>query len=965
MFALLPVWARQHLGRNWSSEVRIAVNHQLIRTGPYRRLRHPTYAGMLGMFLGTAIVSGEFHSLVALLMMSLLYWRKIRLEEQILRKSFGANYDAYRRDTWALIPFAVLATVANFSARRPSLKGGDSAMSIFGRVEGVWQDFRYGGRLLRMNPGFFAVATLSLALGIGANTAIFELLNALRLRVLPVAHPEQLAELKIAENEHCCSGNFSDRWPSFTFPQWQQIRDHQQAFSGIFAWGDTRFNLTDGGESRFAEGLWVSGHYFATLGVRPFLGRLIGDEDDRPGCGSPAAVISYSFWQREFGGQRDVLGKKLTLDGHPVEVAGVTPAAFYGVEVGRNFDVAIPVCAEPWINGEGSHTAKRHHWWLAVIGRLNPGWTVERAAAQANAMSPAVFETTVPPNYRADAAKYYAQYRLTAKPASSGVSELRLEYQQPLLMLLGIAGLVLLIACANLANLTLVRASTREREMAIRLAVGADRGRLIRQLLAESLLLTMIGTAFGALIARWLSQGLVSFLTSGDNPLFLELNPDFRVLVFTAAIAVLTCMLFGLTPALRATRTAPSAAMKGSGRGLTADRERFGLRRVLVVSQVALSLVLLVGALLFAGSLRKLMTLDPGFREDGLLITGIDISRLNYSAARRAVFYHDLLAAVRATPGVEQAAQVSIVQMSGSGWNDSIEIFGQSKRDDMVPWFDRVSAGYFQTMGTPLLAGRDFDDRDTPASPDVAIVSQEFSNKFLSGANPIGKQFRILVGPGEPDHIYQIVGVVKNSKYRNLREQFKPLVYVAASQEKDPGSGDSIIVRSALPMGPLMSRLKNTIHDQNAGTSIQFQEFKAQVRQSLLRERLMATLSGFFGLLAAILATVGLYGVISYMVAKRRNEIGIRIALGANRRNVIRMILGEAGLLVAVGLVIGTTLATAAARTATSLLYGLKPSDPFTIGAANSLLAAVALLASLLPALRASSIEPMTALRED
>ncbi len=626
-------------------------------------------------------------------------------------------------------------------------------MKILG-LEGLWQDFRYGGRLLRMNPGFFAVATMSLALGIGANTAIFELLNAVRLRMLPLSHPEQLAELEIAKNDHCCSGNFSDRRPHFTYAQWQQIHDHQQAFSGIFAWGDYRFNLVDGGEDRFAEGLWVSGQYFSTLGVNPLLGRLISDADDRPGCGSPGAVISYSFWQREFGGDPDALGKKLSLEGHPLPVIGVTPPEFFGVEVGRNFDVAVPVCAEPWIMGEDSHLAKRHHWWLAVMGRLKPGWTLPRAAAQATAMSPAVFEPTVPPNYRPEDAKYYAQYKLTAKPAGLGVSELREDYQQPLLLLLGIAGLVLLIACANLANLTLARASTREREMAIRLAVGAGRGRLIRQLLAESLLLTLIGTAFGAGLAHWLSGGLVSFLTTGRNPLFLELEPDWRVLAFTAAVAVLTCILFGLTPALRATRTPPSAAMKGSSRGLTADRERFGLRRTLVVSQVTLSLVLLVGALLFVGSLRKLMILDAGFRQDGLLIAGIDISRLNYPVARRAVFYRDLLAAVRATPGVERAATAGIVQLSGSGWNDFIEILGQNSHDNLIPWFDHVSAGYFQTMGTPLIAGRDFDDRDTPAAPEVAIVNQEFSNKFLAGANPIAKQIRVLVGPREPEHIY-------------------------------------------------------------------------------------------------------------------------------------------------------------------------------------------------------------------
>jgi len=838
-------------------------------------------------------------------------------------------------------------------------------MQTLARVTDLWQDLRYGARLLRTSPGFFAVATLSLALGIGANTAIFELLNAVRLRMLPLAHPEQLAELKIAENEHCCSGNFSDRNPNFTYLQWEQIRTHQQAFSGVFAWGDVRFNLAEAGEVQFAEGLWVSGQFFRTLGVRPQLGRLLDDEDDRPGCGSPSAVISYAFWQREYGGVPEAIGKKLSLDGHPLVVAGVTPAGFFGVEVGRNFDVAVPVCAEPWIAGEQSHLAKRHHWWLAVMGRLKPGWSVDRAAAQAKAMSPAVFETTVPPNYRADGAKYYTEYKLTATPAGSGVSSLRKRYEQPLLLLLGIAGLVLLIACANLANLTLARASAREREMAIRLAVGAGRGRLIRQLLAESFLLTMIGAALGAGLARWLSSGLVSFLTTGSNPLFLQLEPDWRVLAFTAAVAVLTCMLFGLTPALRATSTPASAAMKAGGRGLTSPHERFGLRRLLVVSQVALSIVLLVGALLFSGSLEKLTSLDAGFRQEGLLITGIDISRLHFPAARRQVFYRDLLAAVRATPGVEQAASADIVQISGDGWNDVIEIFGQKSEGRMVPWFDGVSAGYLRTMGTPLIAGRDFDDRDTPSSPEVAIVNREFSRKFLGGGDPIGKQFRVLSGPGEPEHIYQIVGLVKNSKYQNLREDFKPLVYVAAGQRKDPGMGENLMVRSSLPVGTLMSRLKETIRGQNADTSVQFQVFKTQVEESLLRERLMATLSGFFGFLAAVLATVGLYGVISYLVAKRRNEIGIRIALGADRLGVVRLVLGEAGLQVALGLAVGTVLAVAAARTATSLLYGLEPGDPLVIGAADALLASVAFLASLLPALRASRLEPMAALRED
>jgi predicted permease len=841
-------------------------------------------------------------------------------------------------------------------------------MKLSGWLENCWQDIRHGGRLLKRSPGFFTVATLSLALGIGANTAIFQLLDAVRLRLLPVPHPEQLAELQIAENEHCCSGNFSDRFSNLTYAQWEQIREHQQAFSGIFAWGDQQFNLAKGGDVRFAQGLWVSGDYFKTLGVQPLMGRMLAAEDDRAGCGSPGAVISHAFWQREFGGDANAIGKKISLDGHPVEVVGVAPASFFGLEVGRNFDVIVPICAEPWINGEDSHLGKLNHWWLAVIGRLKPGWTVAKATSQANAMSPAVFEN-VPPNYRPQEAKYYTQYKLKALPAGSGVSSLRERYQEPLWLLLGLAGLVLLIACANLANLTLARASTREREMAVRLAIGADRGRLIRQLLAESLLLTAIGAVAGAVLAQFLSRYMVAFLTTSDNPLFVDLGADWRVFGFTAGIAVLTCILFGLTPALRASGAVPASAMRASSRGLTADRGKFGLRRALVISQVALSLVLLVGALLFAGSMRNLLTLDAGFRENNLLITGLDISRANLPAARRGPFYRELLERVRTTPGVEQAASAGIVQGLGNGWNEAIEIPGedpeQAKKRRIYPWFDRVSAGYFRTMGTPMLAGRDFDERDTPTSPVVAIVNQEFARKFYGGQNPIGKGFRIEGGPGEPQPLYQIVGLVKDSKYQSLREPFKPIAYVAASQDKEPGLGTTIIVRSTAPLGSLLAAVRRTVLEENPEISLEFRVFRAQLRNSLLRERLMATLSGFFGFLAVVLATIGLYGVMSYMVARRRGEIGIRMALGANRGDVLGLVLREAGMLLAVGLVIGTGLAIAVGRTASSMLFGLKPTDPLTIGLSITLLAVVAIVASFLPAMRAARLEPMLALREE
>jgi predicted permease len=837
-------------------------------------------------------------------------------------------------------------------------------MDTLAVLENAWQDFLYALRTFRWNKAFFAIATLSLALGIGANTAIFQLLDAVRLRMLPVAHADQLVELRI-KDEHCCSGNFSDRHPNFTYAQWEQIRDHQQAFSSIFAWGDNRFNLTQSGEPRFAEGLWVSGDFFKALTVKPLMGRLIDSNEDRPGCGSPGVVISYAFWQREFGGDPSVLGKQVSLDGHRLDIAGVTPANFFGVEVGRSFDVAVPVCAEPLIEGDNSHMSKRHHWWLAIIGRLKPDWNLTRASAQMKSISPAVFETTVPPNYRPDQAKYYAKYKLEAKAAGAGVSSLREDYQQPLLVLLGIAALVLLIACSNLANLMLARASTREREMAVRLAIGANRARLIRQLLVESLALTIIGAALGGFLAQFLSGYLATFLSTGDNPVFIDLALDWRVLSFTAGVTVLTCLLFGLTPALRATRTHPASAMKAAGRGLTADRQRFGLRRALVICQVALSLVLMAGALLFVRSLRNLLTLDAGFNRDRLLITAFDASRLNLSPERRNLLYRELLDGVRNTPGIEQAANVRIVPISGSGWNDSIEFLGKRTDKPMLPWFNRVSAGYFRTLGTPILAGRDFDAHDTTSSPEVAIVNEEFCNKFLGKTNPLGKQFRILTGPGEAPHVYQIIGRVKNSKYRDLREAFQPNAFVAETQQKESDPGFSMVIRSAVPLGSLMPTLKKTIVHQSAGISFQFHPFNTQVQNSLLRERLMATLSGFFGFLAAALATVGLYGVISYMVARRRSEIGVRIALGARGGEIVKLVLKEAVLLLVIGLVIGVALAMAMGRTASSLLYGLEPTDPSTMAGAIAALALVAMAASFVPALRASRVQPMVALREE
>jgi putative ABC transport system permease protein len=839
------------------------------------------------------------------------------------------------------------------------------AVSWESRVEAVWSDLRFGARLLRLNPTFAAAAILSLALGIGANTAIFQLIDAVRLRTLPVKNAQEIARVAI-DHRDGASGNFSTRYPDLTYAIWEQIRAQQQGFSGVFAWGPNLFNIAPGGDVHNVQGLWVSGEFFETLGVEPALGRLLSTEDDRAGCGSPGATISYSFWQREFGGERAILGRTIMVNRHPFSIIGVTPSDFYGVEVGRYFDVAVPLCAEPIINGEDSHLKSRTGWWLAVMGRLKPGWSVERAATQLRAISPGLFEATLPPEFNPGNAKHFLQYKLGVFPADSGLSDLRKDYEKPLWLLLALAGLVLLIASANLANLMLARASAREKEMAMRMAVGASRGRLIRQLLAESLLLAGIGAALGALLARNLSRVLVASLITQQDPLFVELGTDLRFLGFTMALAVLTCIVFGLAPALRATSVAPGLALKESGRGSTQGRSRFALRRILVVSQIALSFMLLVGALLFARSLNNLAGLDAGFRQSGILVTDIDFAPLNLVKEGRIAFSNDLLKRVRTIPGVDAAAIAAIVPLSGNGinqdilWGDALEPEG----DSPTATINRVSPGFFETLQTRLLNGRDFDEHDADKAPKVAIVNEAFAKKFANGANPVGTKFRIR-SLGTLSTPYDVIGLVKDTKYGELREEFRPIAYTAIAQHDHPDTDAQILMRSNAPLVNLMSAVKSTASEVNPNMDISFVTFHKMIEDGLLRDRLMARLSGFFGLLAVLLAVIGLYGVISYMVARRRNEIAIRVALGAGRESIVKLVMREAGALLGVGLLIGTVLALAGGRAAASMLFGLKPWDMATFALALALLAVVATAASFLPATRAARSDPMEALRQE
>ena len=686
-------------------------------------------------------------------------------------------------------------------------------------LESAMQDLKYALRRLVKSPGFTIAAIATLALGIGANTAIFELLDAVLLQSLPVANPQELAEVRVVDMDKA-RGSYSIAYPVVTNPIWEKLREDHQGFSEIAAWRDTGFSRDSGGDARFAQGLWVSGDFFRVLGVRPIQGRLFTAEDDRRGCGLPGAVISYGFWQQEYGGG-PALGRKLMLNDKPVEVIGVTPASFFGVDVGRSFDVAVPVCSEPFLETRNRLDASTQ-WWLSVIGRLDRSWRVERVAAHLGAASPAIFAATLRPDYPVESVKDYLAMKLTAEPSAAGASMLRETYSDPLRILLGISGLVLLITCANLASLMLARTSAREREMAVRLAIGAGRSRLIRQVLSESLLLSLAGAVAGAVLARTLSRGLVAFLNTANNPVSLDFKQDWRLFAFLLAVSLVTCVLFGLAPALRASRTAPGAAMKTGGHGMTASRGRLGFRGALVVSQVALSLVLLFGALLFTESLRNLLTDNPGFQAKGVLIAWLDFARLQIPVDRRAVFQRELLDRIRAIPGVDAAADTDIVPLSGAGWGNTVWIDGRDATQRQDSNFSSVSPQYFKTLGIPMLAGRDFNESDTTQSPRAAIVNEALARSLGLGENPIGMRFRREATPTSPEEVNEIVGLVKDTKYSSIRRPAPAIAYLAITQDKDADHSMQVLVRSKLPMETVEAAIRRTMQEvssESASTS--------------------------------------------------------------------------------------------------------------------------------------------------
>jgi putative ABC transport system permease protein len=822
-------------------------------------------------------------------------------------------------------------------------------------LESLAGDLRYATRSLRANPGFALVAILSLGLGIGANTAIFSLIDAVLLRPLPVSEPEELVQLTMEGGD-----------TEFTNPLWEAIRDRQDVFSGVFAFAGKSFDLANGGEARPVAGSWVSGDFFNTLGVPAGAGRMLTPEDDYRGC--PAvAVLGHDLWRASYGSDPAVVGRSVSLDGHPFEIVGVAAAGFFGAEVGRSAQVYAPLCSKALVEPNGGGLDERSYWYLYLMGRPRADLSAAELHARLAAISPAVFRETLPSDWDAEGQRNYLRNSLATDPAANGFSGIRFQYRPALLAMMGVVGLVLLIACANVANLLLARAATRQREVAIRLAIGAGRGRLIRQLLTESLLLALLGAAVGLLFATWASRLLVRFFSGRGEAVWLDLSVDGRILAFTLLVATGTAILFGLAPAWRATRVNPQAAMKANERGIAEGHSRLTVGKALVVGQIALSLVLVLVAGLLLGTFRELATLDPGFEPEGVLLVSVDLRKGGYAEEQLPAVKAEILARMRALPGVRSASASAITPVSGAGWNSGVSVEGYTPagpKDAMI-FLNAVSDDFFATLGTPLLAGRDIGEGDVAGGPAVAVINEATARKFFGGRSPVGETFELLQGPSEPAKPVQVVGLVRDAKYRSLREETTPIAYLPMTQDGTGPPSLDLELRAAGPARTLIPEVTASIGQFNRDLSLHYSTLSELVSGSLARERLLATLSGFFGALALLLAVVGLYGTMAYAVARRRNEIGIRIALGAARARVIRMVLGEVGRLVIAGVLLGAAVAAIATRWLGPFLFGVAASDPTTWTLSALTLAAAALTAGAFPAWRAAQMDPATSLREE
>ena len=824
-------------------------------------------------------------------------------------------------------------------------------------------DLRYALRTLRRSPLFASVAVLSLALGIGANTAIFTLIDQLILQLLPVRHPEQLV-LLTARGHHYGSNTGSN---AISYPMYQDFRDKNAVFSGMFCRHGMTMSLNFGGRTELVAGEMVSGNYLPVLGVGAAAGRVFTASDDLIQGGHPLAVLSYSYWKTRFGGDPNVIGKKVVVNGYPLTVVGVSRAGFSGVEPGYSPQIRIPITMQDELpRGPFPQLNDRRRRFVQAFGRLKPGMTLEKAQAGLQPLFHQILDMEVQAPAFAKATPYvreqFLKMSMDLLPASKGRSELRRQFSKPLLALMAIVGLVLLIACSNLANLLIARASARQKEIAVRLALGASRRRLVGQLLGESLLLSSLGGAAGLALAALMDKALIGFLPAETTPLTLSGTPDARVLGFTLLISLCTGIVFGLVPALQATRPQLAPTLKDQGGPVAAASAT--LRKSLVVAQVALSLLLLVGAGLFTRSLQNLKELNPGFETRNLLAFAVEPTLDGTKPERALEYYRQLTERMKALPGVTSTALAVIPVLAGWEWDNGLTVEGYTaKQGEMVdPHMQFASPGFFETLKIPLLRGRDFTIKDSQGAPKVGIVNEKFAKSYFGDAGALGRHVGMGIDPGTKTDI-EIVGVVGDTKYESMREEVPYELYIPYVQTKFV-NGMYAYLRTRGDPANLFSTVRQAAQSLDAGVPMyEMRTLDQQVENSLVTERLLAALSAVFGSLATLLAAVGLYGVMAFMVARRTREIGIRMALGAGRKSVMWLVMREVSLLAAIGLSIGLPAAWVLTRLVQSQLFGIQPSDPLTMLVAALGIACVAIVAGYLPARKATGIDPMRALR--
>ena len=832
-------------------------------------------------------------------------------------------------------------------------------------MSAILQDLKYSLRSLRKSPVFLSVAILSLALGIGANTAIFTLIHQLILQPLPVKNPDELVMLA-GRGKHYGGNNGRDK---LSYPMYREIRDQNQVFSGMFCTYPQTVSATFQGRTELIGADYVSGNYFPVLGIGAAAGRVFTVSDDLIQGGHPLAVLSEGYWRARFGHDPNIVGKQITINGRALTIIGVSQAGFDGVEPGRAPQIRIPMTMIDQLPPHPNYSRLNddRFRWTEVFGRLKPGMTIEKAQAGLQPLFHQILnqEVTEKPFSKASSLvkQEFLRMWMEVMPGSKGRSNLRRTYATPLFALMGMVALVLLIACSNLANLLIARASARQKEIAVRLALGAGRGRLVRQLLVESLLLAAAGGVLGVGLAMLIDQALIDFLPQGHTPLSLTNRPDAIVLAFTFAISAVAGALFGLVPAFQSTRPRLANTLKDQAGGVVRGGSA-GLRKSLVVVQVSLSLLLVIGAGLFVESLRNLKTLNPGFELKNLVAFDADPTMSRSDASWTSEYYRRLGERIGALPGVESHAFAVVPVLEDNEWDNWITIEGYAVKPDERPdpHVQFCPPGFFRTLKIPLVAGRDFTDRDVAGAPKVAIVNQKFVKKYLGNASALGRHFGMGIDPGTKLDI-EIVGVAGDTKYENMREEIPEEMYIPYEQ-KNSSNSVTMYVRARGGAENIFNQLRAAVRGVDADVPVYgMRTLEDQMEISLLTERLLATLSTVFGGLATLLAALGLYGVMAFLVTRRTREIGIRMALGAGQSSVVWMVMRETLVLAGIGVAIGLAGAYGLTRLIQAQLFGVQATDLLTMAAAALGIAAVAALAGYVPARRATCIDPMDALR--